>query len=109
MARYTGTGRDPLGRYPEGQVVDAAAGSVEALVERGWIAPLEDRDDPARTVWQLANAVVRGDLLTDSTDRALALEHGLIDEDGAAQPKAREVVDEHEPEAAPRKQRGRRD
>ena len=107
MARYTGTGRDPLGRYPEGQVVDADAESVEALVERGYVTPLQDRDDPARTEWQLANAVLRGDLLTDPTDRALAAEHGLIDDDGAAQPKARAVVDEHEPEPAARKKAAR--
>jgi len=92
--RLVGTGKAPQG-YMEGQVFDVGTqAEADELVARGWAVVQDPADDAARTVVQIANAMVRGDSLTDPYDRAVAIEIGSHDnalaivhaEDGSATP-----------------------
>jgi hypothetical protein len=80
MSRFVGTGRDELGRYGEGVVVDVDQEAAKGLLERGWIEELPAADHPGRTRYQLAQAVVRNDLLSEPDDRAAAIDAGFIEE-----------------------------
>jgi hypothetical protein len=110
MARFKGTGRDELGRYSEGVVVDLDPEAAAGLVERGLVEELPAVDEPGRTAYQLAQAVVRNDLLTDPDDRQAAVAAGFIDEhDGTssytATPEAYRVAGEEPAEEAPSRRR----
>ena len=90
--RLVGTGKAPQG-YMEGQIFDVATQSeADELVARGWAAHVDPYDDPARTVVSVANAMVRGDSLTDPYDRAIAIEIGTHD-------KALAIVHAEDPNA----------
>jgi len=76
MARIRGTGDAPSGQYPGGQIADSPDDSAEynALVDAGWVDEVDPKDDPARSLVQIANAIVRGDALTDPVDQEIAAE-----------------------------------
>jgi hypothetical protein len=76
MARLVGTGKDPEGRYGEGVVFDVPAyeSTYDDLIEKGWAEALPAVDDPGRSKTQIANAMVRGDLLSHPADAAMAAE-----------------------------------
>lgn len=94
--RMIGTGKDPEGRYPEGLQFDVpdvdpgARPQGEYLIEQGYAEYLKDpKDDTGRTQRQIAEAVVRGDLLNDPVDREIAEDIGgkayeLVHEDSTA-------------------------
>jgi hypothetical protein len=99
MSRFVGTGRDELGRYGEGVVVDVEPEAAKGLVERGLIEELPAPDHPGRSRYQLACAAVRGDLFTDPDDRAAAIMAGFIEQhEGTssytATPEAHRVANE---------------
>lgn len=76
--RAVGTGTHPEGRFPKGQVCDLneVDGKVhpdyQSLLDDGYLELLAPEDDPGRTTTQIANAIVRGDALTDPVDAKLA-------------------------------------
>lgn len=88
MARLEGTGKDPLGRYGKGEVIDvpkflstydAERGNVnpayQELVDNGYATVVAPEDDPARTVTQIAAAKIGasgGGVLQDPVDQAIA-------------------------------------
>lgn len=82
MTRMVGTGNAPQG-YGEGQVFDVADqdyGTVEDLERKGWAKRVDPADDPGRTKVQIANSMVRGDLLGHPDDAAVADEIGTHDD-----------------------------
>ena len=83
MARYVGTGKAPEGQYVKDQVVDLPSlpdGSIDPayqdIVDKGWVRELADKDDPARTKTQIANAMVRGDALSHPAEAKIAKDIG---------------------------------
>ena len=95
MAKLVGTGKDPLGRFPDGHIFDSPAGSPEykdlidsgAAVDAG---PAPGHEGLKRDV-EIANAVVRGDSLgsAEANERA---EQFLPDEKGKTKVSAHDVV-----------------
>jgi hypothetical protein len=78
MTRMVGTGKAPQG-YLEGQIFDVRdgdEGTADDLERKGWATRLAPKDDPGRDKVSIANAMVRGDLLNDPHDRAIADEIG---------------------------------
>lgn len=74
MAKLVGTGTDPLGQYGRGVVFDVPRADPQfaELVAKGYANEVDPGDHPGRDTTQIANSVVRGDALTDPTERAIA-------------------------------------
>jgi hypothetical protein len=95
MAKLVGTGKDPMGRFPDGHIFDSPAGSpeYEDLIASGVAkeaGPAPGHSGLKRDV-EVANAVVRG----DSLGSAEAQEHAkkfLPDEKGKTKVSAHDVV-----------------
>lgn len=78
MTRMVGTGKAPHG-YMEGQVFDVPEhdqGTVDDLERKGWAKRLDPRDDVGHSKVGVANALVRGDMLSHPVDREIADEIG---------------------------------
>lgn len=96
MTRMVGTGKAPQG-YMEGQVFDVPEhdqGTVEDLERKGWAKRLDPRDDVGHSKVGVANAMVRGDMLSHPVDQEIAAEIGGHD---AALP----IVHSGDPDAGP--------
>lgn len=94
--RMIGTGQAPQG-YKEGQIFDVAdhdLGTIEDLERKGWARRLDPREDPGRDKVSIANAMVRGDDLSDPHDAEIAAEIGSHD-------KALAIVHGEDPDATP--------
>jgi len=79
LPKMRGTGADPLGRYSEGLIFDLEDNDprmIQDFVDRGWATLLDEKDHPGRSVTQIANAMVRGDALTDPAEQEIAKEIG---------------------------------
>jgi hypothetical protein len=74
MARLEGTGKDPEGRYGKGVVFDVPAWDpqYDELIEKGWAKAVAPEDDPGRSKVQIANAMVRNDLISNPVEQAIA-------------------------------------
>jgi hypothetical protein len=81
MARLEGTGKDPEGRYGKGLVFDVPAWDpvYDELIEKGWAKTVSLEDDPGRSKTQIANAMVRGDLISHPIEAKLASEIDMGD------------------------------
>jgi hypothetical protein len=81
MARLEGTGKDPEGRYGKGVIFDVPAWDpqYDELIEKGWAKTVAPEDDPGRSRVQIANAIVRNDLLSNPVEAAIADEIGEAD------------------------------
>jgi len=96
MTRMVGTGKAPQG-YMKDQMFDVPEhdqGTVEDLERKGWAKRVDPRDDVGHSVVGVANALVRGDMLSHPVDAAIAEEIGGHD---AALP----IVHSGDPDAGP--------
>lgn len=96
MTRMVGTGKAPQG-YMEGQMFDVPEhdqGTVEDLERKGWAKRVDPRDDIGHSKVSVANAMVRGDMLSHPVDAEIAEEIGGHD---AALP----IVHSGDPDAGP--------
>lgn len=78
MTRMRGTGKAPQG-YMKDQIFDVPEhdqGTVEDLERRGWAERVDPRDDPGHSKIGVANAMVRGDMLSHPVDAEIAAEIG---------------------------------
>jgi hypothetical protein len=78
MTRMVGTGKAPQG-YMKDQVFDVPEhdqGTVEDLERKGWAKRLDPRDDVGHSKVSVANAVVRGDMISHPVDKEIADEIG---------------------------------
>jgi hypothetical protein len=81
MARMRALDAGPASVAEAGHVfdVDETSERYQELLDRGLAEKLPPEDDPGRTDIQIAQAVVRGDPLTDPVDRRLAEDMGVAD------------------------------
>lgn len=78
MTRMVGTGKAPQG-YMKDQVFDVPEhdqGTVDDLERKGWAKRLDPRDDVGHSKVGVANAMVRGDMLSHPVDAEIAAEIG---------------------------------
>lgn len=78
MTRMRGTGKAPQG-YMKDQIFDVPEhdqGTVEDLERRGWAERIDPREDPGHAKIGVANALVRGDMLSHPVDAEIAKEIG---------------------------------
>src|SRR6476660_10317224 len=101
LMKVVGTGKDPLGRYPENIYVDIPEdASHKTLLDMGFVKEIDPKEHPGRTEWQIANSVVRNDPLSEPVEREIAAEIGdrahAIVHTGNVEAKAEEAFPELE-------------
>ncbi len=81
MARLVGTGKDPRGQFGKDEVFDIPRNDpqFQEVIDAGYAKEQDPKDDPGRTVEQIAHSKIQGHPLADPAEQKISSEIKDID------------------------------